>query len=260
LLLCRGERLRYRWLPISLIGSIVANNSPHDSAVLLVIATVAMLRFWLFAYASISLPAGVNAVLNATVPLFAVLLQWVRGSRPSSEKFSGVLMGIVGVCMIVGFGGIPLNFSTVTGFAAGLLAGALYAYSAIEIRTHFSSTDPMVVAAGCLLGASLVLLPNIFLGTPKAPLDFDAWMAVIPLGVLCTGIAYLLYYRLLRDIGSTYAVMVTLMVPIFALLWGTLFLNEHPTWLNLLGTGLVLFSMALILEKISFRKLLRTNR
>ncbi len=217
------------------------------------------LPFWLFAYASISLPAGVNAVLNATVPLFAVLLQWVRGSTPSSEKFAGVTMGIVGVCMIVGFGGIPLTWLSISGFLAGLLAAALYAFSAIEIRERFANTDPMVVATGSLLGASLVLLPGIFFGSPKAAFDFEAWMAVIPLGICCTGIAYLLYYRLLRDIGSTYAVMVTLLVPIFALLWGVLFLNEHPTLLNLLGTGLVLFSMALILEKIKFPRFSKTS-
>lgn len=215
------------------------------------------LPFWLFAFSSISLPAGVNAVLNAMVPLFAVLLQWSRGSRPSSEKMTGVLMGIVGVCLIVGFGGIPLTLMSIAGFFAGLLAAACYAWSAVEIRTTFADTDPMVVATGSLIGSSLLLLPTLFIATPRSPWDGSAWMAVLPLGILCTGLAYALYFRLLRDIGSTYAVMVTLLVPIFALLWGVLFLNEHPTWVNLLGTALVLFSMALILEKISLPRLRR---
>lgn len=213
------------------------------------------LPFWLFAFSSISLPAGVNAVLNAMVPLFAVLLQWVRGSRPSREKMTGVLMGIVGVCLIVGFGGIPLTFMSMAGFFAGLLAAACYAWSAVEIRSTFADTDPMVVATGSLIGSSLLLLPTLFIAAPRSPWDGAAWMAVLPLGILCTGLAYALYFRLLRDIGSTYAVMVTLLVPIFALLWGVLFLSEHPTWVNLLGTALVLFSMALILEKISLPRL-----
>jgi len=215
------------------------------------------LPFWSFAFSSISLPAGVNAVLNAMVPLFAVLLQWFRGSRPSREKMTGVLMGIVGVCLIVGFGGIPLTLMSIAGFFAGLLAAACYAWSAVEIRTTFADTDPMVVATGSLIGSSLLLLPTLFIATPRSPWDGSAWMAVLPLGILCTGLAYALYFRLLRDIGSTYAVMVTLLVPIFALLWGVLFLNEHPTWVNLLGTALVLFSMALILEKISLPRLRR---
>jgi drug/metabolite transporter (DMT)-like permease len=213
------------------------------------------LPFWLFAFSSISLPAGVNAVLNAMVPLFAVLLQWVRGSRPSREKMTGVLMGIVGVCLIVGFGGIPLTFMSMAGFFAGLLAAACYAWSAVEIRSTFADTDPMVVATGSLIGSSLLLLPPLFIAAPRSPWDGAAWMAVLPLGILCTGLAYALYFRLLRDIGSTYAVMVTLLVPIFALLWGVLFLSEHPTWVNLLGTALVLLSMALILEKISLPRL-----
>jgi drug/metabolite transporter (DMT)-like permease len=215
------------------------------------------LPFWLFAFASLSLPAGVNAVLNAMVPLFAVLLQWWRGTRPSREKLAGVLMGIVGVCLIVGFGGIPLNLMSIAGFLAGLLAAACYAWSAVEIRTTFANTDPMVVATGSLLGSSLVLLPTLFISTPAALWDGPAWLAVLPLGVLCTGLAYMLYFRLLRDIGSTYAVMVTLLVPIFALLWGVLFLSEHPTAMNLLGTALVLISMALILEKIRLPRFTR---
>jgi drug/metabolite transporter (DMT)-like permease len=217
------------------------------------------LPFWCFAFASITLPAGVLAVLNAMVPLFAVLLQWARGSTPSTEKFIGVLFGIVGVAMIVGFGGIPLTWMSIAGFAAGLLAAALYAYASVEIRRVFSDTDPLAVAAGSLLGASLILLPSIFIKAPTTLIHPTAWLMVLPLGAVCTGIAYLLYFRLLRDVGVTYAVMVTLVVPVFALLWGVIFLNEHPSALNLVGTALVLFSIALILEKVPLPNLFKSR-
>jgi drug/metabolite transporter (DMT)-like permease len=187
------------------------------------------------------------------------LLQWARGSTPSVEKFIGVIFGVVGVAMIVGFGGIPLTWLSIAGFAAGLTAAACYAYTSVEIRRVFSDTDPLVVAAGSLLGASLVLLPSIFFKAPESLIHPTAWLMVIPLGALCTGIAYLLYFRLLRDVGATYAVMVTLIVPVFALLWGVIFLNEHPSLLSLAGTGLVLFSIALILEKIPLRKAIQSS-
>jgi drug/metabolite transporter (DMT)-like permease len=210
------------------------------------------LPFWLFAYASITLPAGVTAVLNAMVPLFSVLLLWLRGESPSAGKILGVFLGIVGVAMIVGFGGLPLNLKTALGFLAGMSAAALYAYSATEIRKRFSNVDPLAVATGSLLGATLALLPTLFIGNVPVAASATPWLMLIPLGVMCSGIAYLLYFRLLHDVGSTRAVTVTLLVPVFALLWGVLFLQEHPTLFSLIGTGLVMFSIMLILEKIKW--------
>ena len=209
------------------------------------------LPFWLFAYASISLPAGVTAVMNSMVPLFSVLLLWAMGERPSLGKFAGVSLGIVGVAMIVGFGGLPMTLATALGVLAGMGAAALYAFSAMEIRKRFSNVDPLAVATGSLLGATLALLPVLFIGgSVPSTVQLTPWLMLIPLGVLCTGAAYFLYFKLLQDVGSTRAVTVTLLVPVFALIWGVLFLHEHPTLLSLIGMGLVIVSMMLILEKI----------
>jgi drug/metabolite transporter (DMT)-like permease len=208
------------------------------------------LPFWLFAYASITLPAGVTAVMNSMVPLFSVLLLWVMGERPSFGKFAGVTLGIVGVAMIVGFGGLPMTWATALGVLAGMGAAALYAFSAMEIRKRFTNVDPLAVATGSLLGATLALLPVLFLGPMPSTVEVTPWLMLLPLGVFCTGIAYFLYFKLLHDVGSTRATTVTLLVPVFALIWGVLFLHEHPTLLSLVGMGLVIVSMMLILEKI----------
>ncbi|HNV82673.1 MAG TPA: EamA family transporter [Arenimonas sp.] len=208
------------------------------------------LPFWLFAYASITLPAGVTAVMNSMVPLFSVLLLWVMGERPSFGKFAGVTLGIVGVAMIVGFGGLPMTLATALGVLAGMGAAALYAFSAMEIRKRFTNVDPLAVATGSLLGATLALLPVLFIGPMPSTVEVTPWLMLLPLGVFCTGIAYFLYFKLLHDVGSTRATTVTLLVPVFALIWGVLFLHEHPTLLSLVGMGLVIVSMMLILEKI----------
>lgn len=215
------------------------------------------LPFWLFAYASITLPAGVSAVLNAMVPLFSVLLLWFQGESPSTGKILGVFLGIVGVAMIVGFGGLPLNLKTALGFLAGISAAALYAYSASEIRKRFANVDSLAVATGSLLGATLALLPTLFIGSVPVTSSSTPWLMLLPLGIMCSGIAYLLYFRLLHDIGSTRAVTVTLLVPVFALLWGMFFLQENPTILSLLGSGLVMFSIMLILEKIKWPRVVK---
>ena len=217
------------------------------------------LPFWLFAYASISLPAGVTAVMNSMVPLFSVLLLWIYGERPGAGKFAGVSLGIIGVAMIVGFGGLPMNLATALGVLAGMAAAALYALSASEIRKRFSNVDPMAVATGSLLGATLALLPVLFIGPVPSTQELTPWLMLLPLGVLCTGVAYFLYFKLLHDVGSTRAVTVTLLVPVFALIWGVLFLHEHPTLLSLAGMGLVIVSMMLILGKINLPKIFETT-
>ena len=206
--------------------------------------------FWLFAYSSISLPAGVTAVMNSMVPLFTVLLLWIQGNKPSAGKFAGVSLGIIGVAMIVGFGGLPMNLATALGVLSGMAAAALYAFSASEIRKRFSDADPLAVATGSLLGATLALLPLLFIGKLPSTQEITPWLMLLPLGILCTGVAYFLYFKLLHDVGSARAVTVTLLVPVFALIWGVLFLHEHPTLLSLVGMTLVIFSMMLILEKI----------
>ena len=217
------------------------------------------LPFWLFAYASITLPAGVTAVMNSMVPLFSVLLLWIYGERPGAGKFAGVSLGIIGVAMIVGFGGLPMNLATALGVLAGMAAAALYALSASEIRKRFSNVDPMAVATGSLLGATLALLPVLFIGPVPSTQELTPWLMLLPLGVLCTGVAYFLYFKLLHDVGSTRAVTVTLLVPVFALIWGVLFLHEHPTLLSLAGMGLVIVSMMLILGKINLPKIFETT-
>ncbi|MEO8001820.1 MAG: EamA family transporter [Arenimonas sp.] len=208
------------------------------------------LPFWLFAYASITLPAGVTAVMNSMVPLFSVLLLWALGERPSFGKFVGVTLGIVGVAMIVGFSGLPMTWATALGVLAGMGAAALYAFSAREIRKRFSNVDPLAVATGSLLGATLALMPVLFIGPMPSTVEVTPWLMLLPLGIFCTGIAYFLYFKLLHDVGSTRATTVTLLVPVFALIWGVMFLHEHPTLLSLFGMGLVIISMMLILEKI----------
>ena len=216
------------------------------------------LPFWLFAYASITLPAGVTAVMNSMVPLFSVLLLWVMGERPSFGKFAGVSLGIVGVAMIVGFGGLPMTLATALGVLAGMGAAALYAFSAMEIRKRFTQVDPLAVATGSLLGATLALLPVLFIAPMPSTVEVTPWLMLLPLGVFCTGIAYFLYFKLLHDVGSTRATTVTLLVPVFALIWGVLFLHEHPTLLSLVGMGLVIVSMMLILEKVKLPQFLGT--
>lgn len=232
-LLRRALQWRQRWKDYLIVGSVVMG-----------------LPLLCFAFAAHSLPAGYLAVLNATVPMFAVLIGWVQGARPSASKLAGVFAGILGVAILVRFGDLALTWQTVLAFAATLAATLMYAIGAIMARQRFGASDPLVMTAGNLIGGSLPLLPLALATAPAALPTSGVVAALIALGIVCTGVAYTLYFRILRDAGVERATTVTFLVPLFAQLWGALFLHEPITWASALGCGVVLFAVALIFERV----------
>ena len=233
-LLRKPLQWRARWRDYLLVGVIVMG-----------------LPLTCFAVAARSLPAGYLAVLNATVPLFAVLIGWVNsGTRPSVSKLAGVVVGVVGVATLAKFGNLEMNLPTVIGFAAALFASFLYAIGAIMAKKRYGDADPLPITAGNLIGGSLPLIPVAFAPAPAAVPSAGVMAALVALGILCTGIAYALYFRILRAAGVERTVTVTFLVPLFALIWAALFLHEPITWAAVAGCALVLFAVALIFERV----------
>ncbi len=206
--------------------------------------------FLLFAFGAHYLPAGYLAVLNATVPLFTVLMVWTPGVRPASSKLIGVFVGILGVITLARFGVVAMSWLTAAAFAGGLIAAVLYAIGARAVRARFANVDPLVVACGSMSGALLPLIPIAGLSVPAQMPGLSVILSLLVLGVVCTGVAYALFYSLIREAGSERAVTVTFLVPIFAQAWGLIFLGEPVTWASAAGCGLVLVALALIFEKV----------
>lgn len=208
------------------------------------------LPFVFFAFAAHSLPAGYSAVLNATVPLFTVLIGWAAGTRPSTSKLAGVVVGVLGVITLARFGDVQPGWMTAAAFAGTLAASVLYAFNARMVKARFADADPLVVAAGSMIGASLPLLPWGVASLPAQLPPTGVLLALLALGVVCTGIAYAIFYRLIQEAGSERAVTVTFLVPIFAQIWGALFIGEPITWASAAGCLLVLLAVALIFERV----------
>jgi drug/metabolite transporter (DMT)-like permease len=208
------------------------------------------LPFVFFAFAAHYLPAGYSAVLNATVPLFTVLIGWASGTRPSASKLAGVFVGVLGVVTLARFGEVQLDWMTVAAFVGTLAASVLYAFNARMVKERFAGADPLVVATGSMIGASLPLLPWGVYSIPAQMPSVGVLLALLALGVVCTGVAYALFYRLIQEAGSERAVTVTFLVPIFAQVWGALFIGEPITWASAAGCLLVLFAVALIFERV----------
>ncbi len=204
--------------------------------------------FACFAYALLSITTGLSAILNATVPLFGALVAWAwLGDRPTGSRLLGLAIGFGGVAVLAwdDIGGVGAAAGTTGAVLACLLATLCYALSATATKRYLDGVPPLVTAAAGQLGGAVgLLVPAVWLW-PAHPPGAGAWGAVIALGVACTGFAYVLYFQLIDQAGPARAVVVTFLVPVFALVYGALFLGEPVTLKMLVCGAIVLCGTAL---------------
>ena len=202
--------------------------------------------FALYAYALLSISTGLSSLLNATVPLFGALVAWLwLKDRPHGMKILGLLIGFVGVAMLAwGKASFKPDASgLVTGWAVLACLGACLCYglSASFTKRHLGGVPSLVIATGSQLGATLGLaLPTLWLWPSQAP-SSTAWLALLAVGVLCTGVAYVLFFRLVDKVGAAGSLTVTFLIPVFAVLYGVVFLGESVTaWMLICGAVILL--------------------
>lgn len=204
------------------------------------------LPFTLWALALLTMSAGMASIFNATTPLFTAVIAalWLR-DRLTPAQILGLLVGFLGVVGLVwGKGGLPsgADFPAV---GASLGATLLYGIGVNFAKKHLTGLDPLVLSGGSMLGAALFLLPGAVLTWPAASPPLEAWVGALLLGVLCSGVAYLLFFRLIDAVGPARAVAVTYLIPVFGMGWGTLFLNEVVSARMIGGALAILLGTAL---------------
>lgn len=201
--------------------------------------------FAMFSFALLSITTGLSAILNATVPLFGALVAWWwLKDRPTGSRIVGLAIGFAGVALLAwdkasfkaDHGGIAPAWAVL----ACLVATMCYALAASATKKHLAGLPALVTATGSQVGATLGLaLPALWLWPAQAP-GLRAWSALVAVGVLCTGVAYVLYFRLIEQAGPARALAVTFVVPVFALFYGSVFLGEQVTpWMLLCGVVIV---------------------
>ncbi len=208
--------------------------------------------FCLFAYAELTLSAGVTSVINATTPLWGALVAflWLK-DRLSALRSIGLAIGFAGVLMLVWNQIVAPNGSSAapatTALAAVAALGAtlLYGIAASYTKRHLMGVDALTVATGTMIGATVVLLPLAIAQWPATAISLRAWGAVIALGVGCTGVAYMLFFHLIAIAGPARAITVTFVIPIFGILWGAVFLGERVSAGMLEGCAVILVGTAL---------------
>jgi drug/metabolite transporter (DMT)-like permease len=234
-------------LPILIHQGLWPELRRHIKTLFIVGAINSALPFLCFAYATQTLSGGVTSILNATVPLFGILLVMLGFNKEklTGAQIGGFILGFAGVGILLGWHPVTMDKAFWLAVLAGLSGSLLYAISANYIKRKLNNVPALVIAAGSQLSASILFLPLLPFSVPAAMPSLKAILALIALAVFSTALAYLMYFRLIRVLGAARAVTVTYMIPLFAMVWGALLLHEEVTWDMVVGCIVILLGTAL---------------
>ena len=237
-------------LPLLLWRGLGPQLARHWPRVFLVGLLNSGIPFACFAYALLSISTGLSSILNATVPLFGAVVAWIwLKDRPHGWRTLGLAIGFVGVAMLAwdkaSFKPDASGLSSGWAVLACLLACLCYGIAASFTKKYLSGLPTLVTAAGSQLGATLGLaLPALWFWPRQTP-SVTAWLSLAWVGVVCTGVAYVLYFRLIERVGPARALTVTFVVPVFAVFYGALFLHETVNAWMLLCAAIIVCGTAL---------------
>ncbi|HKY19810.1 MAG TPA: DMT family transporter [Vicinamibacterales bacterium] len=218
----------------------------HARPLIVLGALSAAAPFTLFAYALLSLTAGFTSVLNATVPLFGALVAYFwLGDKLSQWRILGLVIGFAGVLLLVADKASVARDGSGWAILAGLSAAFLYGISANFIKKHMTGIDPLINATGSEIAATAMLLIPAIVSWPAQSPSMLAWVSAISLGIFCTGVAVAMFFRLVARIGPAKTVTVTYLIPVFAVLWGFLFLDEAISARMVAGCAVILLGTSL---------------
>lgn len=196
--------------------------------------------FALYSFAAKTMLAGYMAILNALVPMWAGLLAVVVLREPLRlSLLASVVLAMAGIVVLVGLSPVEVNLAFVLAALACVGATVCYAVAGHLTRRWLSGVSAFDSALYSLAFASMALLPFGLAEAPQANFTLQASLAVVAVALLCSALAYLLFFRLIRTVGPIKATTVTFMIPAFGVLWGSLFLGEPLTVNVLIGFGMV---------------------
>jgi drug/metabolite transporter (DMT)-like permease len=222
----------------------------HWRAFLVIGLVNSALPFLLFAFAAVHIPASYSVILNTATPLFAAVLSAVwLDERLTAMRVAGLAAGAAGVALVTGAGPVAPDAMFGWAVAACLGAALCYALAGIYIKRRAGGAKPMAIAGWSQAFAGAALLPL----TPFAPLPGTVTPGVVAnvlaLALLCSAFAYLLYFRLIADVGPTRAMTVTFLMPVFGMVWSVLFLQETVTLPMIAGCALIVSGIALVVRR-----------
>ena len=248
-----GVRVALAAAALALYAAVLARAMPKFRSrwkeFLIVGATNSAIPFTLIAAAELELTASLAAILNATTALFVAVVAAARiGEALTAKKVAGLVMGFVGVVVLVGWDPVSLDAAVLLAVAAMLAASLSYAVGGVYVKRTFAGVSPLAMTIGQQAGAALFLLPLAAVSLPEEAPPLPAALSALALALLCTAVAYLLYFRLIENVGPTKTLTVTYLIPVFGLLFGVLLLDEPVGIGTLVGFGIILYGVALVTE------------
>jgi drug/metabolite transporter (DMT)-like permease len=211
--------------------------------ILVIGATNTALPFYLFAYAAKEINANTMAVMNGSTPLFALLFSviWLK-FKFQWPQFLGILIGLLGLAIVVGFE--SMQFELLPIFAA-MMGAAMYGLSMSYIY-QIKILDTKVMAAVTMIAATLIILPFLMID-PIQTVNWNGQVmgSIVFLGLICTGMAYIPYFLLISRVGPISTSIISLLVPLFGMIWAYLFLQEKITLMMLTGCLLIIGGVSL---------------
>jgi len=223
----------------------------HWRAFLFVGAVGLALPFVLIAQALTTIDASTAAILNALSPLFASVTAalWIRDPL-TPAKLAGIALCLAGTAVLVGWTPAPMSAHELLAASFSVAATAVYGYTIVFTKVRLKGASPLGTAAGTLLMAAATLafvVPFVPSPRPLASIPPIGWLSMAGLAVISTTVAFIFYYRLIADVGPVKAITVTLLVPVFGMIWGIVFLGEPLTPGRVAGCLIILGGCSLIL-------------
>ena len=221
--------LRRHWRPIFVVG-----------------LTNSALPFLCFSYAALSITGGMSAIFNSASPLFAALIArlWLRDTL-TPARIAGLAIGFGGVLWMAWDGASFKAGGSGWAIVACLLATLCYGWSPNYTKKRLGGVPPLAIAAGSQLAAALFLALPAFVWWPQHRLSATSWFSAAVLAFACTGLAYIIYFRLIAHVGPANAIAVTFLIPAFAVAWGWMFLGEGITLRMVAGCAIIFLGTAL---------------
>mgnify|MGYP000982318691 CR=1 FL=1 len=197
--------------------------------------------FLCYSFAALYLPAAIEAILNAMSPMFSALFGaiWL-GERFTWKKGIGLFLGIGGVVLLGRSGEFESSFMTVLSILACIFAAACYAVAGVYLKKRASDVKPLALAGGSLFFVGVLFLPLIAAVPPPQPVTLQVALIMVIFGLLCSAVAYIIYFPLLSRVGPTNALTVTFLIPVFGMLWGAVILGEAVTVPMIAGAAVIL--------------------
>ncbi|NCF74397.1 MAG: EamA family transporter [Gammaproteobacteria bacterium] len=240
-------------LPIFLLRANISELTVHWKKLAILSVLNSAAPFFLLTFATLSITGGFAGILNATAPIFAAIVAWVwLSDRLGVSQIVGLVIGFVGVLVLV-WNKVTLDFDgTTVAILAGIIAAIFYGVGGNFTKKYMGQMNSLAIATGTMTAAAIILLPIAIYLWPSEPVSTRSWIAAIIMGVASTGIAYILYFRLIRNVGPVKAITVTYLIPAFAMLWGTIFIDEKVTSIMVVGCTIIFLGTALATGMLSF--------